>query len=85
MKTFSFILLILFLTPLLGFAHSPIYSLSREVQKEVQLVKKLELLIKLSNEQIESGDKKAIFTTESAVKLATSLNREAEEAKALNL
>ncbi len=46
---------------------------------------KLEILIKLASEQIEAGNKQAIFTTDSALKLADSLHLEIEIARVLNL
>ena len=52
--------------------------------KETLPEKKLHQLLELSETQIAAGNKEAIHTTESAYKLADSLNLEVEKAKALN-
>lgn len=54
------------------------------MNKETPPQKKLRLLLELSENQIEAGNKEAIKTTEVAYQLADSLNLEVEKAKALN-
>ncbi|MEI6683100.1 MAG: tetratricopeptide repeat-containing sensor histidine kinase [Bacteroidota bacterium] len=80
-----FPILILYLVGL-----NPLLAAGRESQppagqNAVPAHQKLEFLIKLANKQIEAGDKQAIYTADSAGKLADSLHLENEKARVFNL
>jgi len=65
--------------------HVSIDSLKVELKTEINPQKRLYLLTSLADEQLQSGNKEALFTTDSAVKLAESLHFEIGLARALNL
>ncbi|MCX6252823.1 MAG: ATP-binding protein [Bacteroidetes bacterium] len=60
-------------------------SLNQKLKRSLQPQDKLQILLELSRDQIETGNKEAIYTTEAAYKLADSLHLEIEKAKSLNL
>jgi two-component sensor histidine kinase len=60
-------------------------SLKRELKSEIRPSVRLQLLLSLAQQQIESVDHESVYTSETAFHLADSMHLEFEQAKAQNL
>ena len=81
LSCFLFLFLVGLNSPTAGYSLGP----TPKVTNLVSLHQRLEYLIHLAKEQIEAGDKQAIFTSYSAGRLADSLHLEIEKARVFNL